>query len=325
MSEIDFDKVTFEEVDLDDMESIALDDLPDFNPDLVELNNDKEIPVSVSLKSKSSREVSEEIEAVLVGLLESNDRRTILILTGERPDLKQDVDAKIYRDFISQYGQAVLFNAGLKWYGKLVNHLKEESFKAEEGSLQLSLSARDFEKVMRPFLSEFKPEYKEFSPIVELILDFAEKTGQAELIKKEARQRQAHNILESGDENLDVGNSDIEDESFFNTDEVKSAGEMHVDDNDSLSQSRITDHISSKISLVDLANKAIAQYLLDNGILKEDKIIEKLRSEGLGRQRSNEILGIIKYIKLTDGLNRKIVKTSADGNFGGDTNFDFEV
>ena len=56
--------------------------------------------------------------------------------------------------------------------------------------------------------------------------------------------------------------------------------------------------LADSISLTDLANKTIANYLVDNGILEPTNIFDRLRKEGMKTARISEIIGMVKYLKL---------------------------
>lgn len=325
---MEFDKVVFDDVDLDEIENINLDTCAAFNPDFLHLSDEYDIPVMAPLRPKTTLQISKDVESSLLSLLESNDRRTLLAITGERPDVRGELDPNLYREFCSQYAQAVLFNPGIKWYAKLVNCLEPESFKVEEGSLKLSISASRFKKVMYPFLGEFDPKFKECSPIVSLILSFAKKAGLSESTRKQLDQKQkkkAYTLpgeIESRDTSgdLDVSTSDIEDDTLFNVDEVQAAGEMHVDDGGSLNDTQVTEFFSSSMKFSDMSNKAIAEYLCTKGFASEEEAKMHLGEKGLDSQRSDEVASIFRYMRNNESFRRM-----PTGSLKGDCEIDFEI
>ena len=56
--------------------------------------------------------------------------------------------------------------------------------------------------------------------------------------------------------------------------------------------------IEDNISLTDLANKTIAGYLVDRGIVEPSRIYDRLRNEGMKSARISEIIGMVKYLTL---------------------------
>ena len=57
-------------------------------------------------------------------------------------------------------------------------------------------------------------------------------------------------------------------------------------------------NLAENISLTDLANKTIANYLVENGISEPTQIFDRLRNEGMKTARISEIIGMVKYLKL---------------------------
>ena len=280
--EMNFDNISFDN-DGDDTELNLTDD-GDLDLNLRELNDDNDIPVSVAISPKSTEKIAEDIEEVILNLLESGDRNTLLLLTGERPDLSSDLDGNLSDDFASMYAQAVMFNPALKWYSRLTNILPKDQFKVTNGKLEIHIPKEIFNKTILPFLGDFDHRFAESSPLVQLILDCSEKIAQGNLSNKNNINKQL--VKKNTEEGLDVGNSGLE--LYLDTDDVVAAGsEMREDDNDSLNQSGMRE-IQSSLNLADLSNKAIASYLVEKG-LSDEEASEKLCGCISEKARRNEI------------------------------------
>ncbi|MFA5071035.1 MAG: hypothetical protein WC511_01540, partial [Candidatus Pacearchaeota archaeon] len=76
---------------------------------------------------------------------------------------------------------------------------------------------------------------------------------------------------------------------------VAAAGNMRVEDNNSLNQTEIKE-VTASLRFADLSNKAIADYLLEKG-LSDAQATDKLDSEISEKARKNEILAIMKYMQ----------------------------
>lgn len=279
---LDFDSISFDpeendvELNLHDAGTLCL--------DLTELNDCNEIPVSVAISPKSTEKIAEDVEEVILNLLEEGDRDSLLVLTGERPDLNSDIDSEVGEDFASMYSQAVIHNPAIKWYSRLTNILPADQFFVQAGQLHIKMPKHTFKKVLEPFLIDFDAKFYETSPLVHLVLNCAEKIAETSLAGIKSKYRQ---VVKAGEEpGLDVGTSGLE--SMFDTDSVTDAGaEMRLDDNDALNQSGIRE-VKSSLNLADLSNKAIASYLVDKGY-SETESEQKLKACIADKARRNEI------------------------------------
>jgi hypothetical protein len=288
---MDFDSVSFDE-DTEGVELNLTDD-GDIVLDMSELNDENDIPVSVNISPKSTEKVAEDVEEVILNLLEAGDRDTLLLLTGERPDLSSNLDNNLQQDFASMYSQAVLFNPAIKWYSRLSNILPTDQFFVQNGQLHIHMPKTTFKKVIQPFLIDFDCKFYENSPIVKLVLDCAERIAQSYI-------ENTHNlnlppVKKRDEEGLDVSKSGLE--LFFDTDEVEHAGSanMRVDDNDSLNQSGIRE-VQSSLNFADLSNKAIASYMAENGFSSE-QVADKLNQHISDKARRNEIEVLVNMAK----------------------------
>jgi len=286
---LDFDNISF---DHDDEIDIALSNDGDIDLNLSELNDDRDdIPVCVTISPKSTEKIAEDIEEVLLNLLENGDRDTLLCLTGERPDLSSNIDHNIHADFAAMYSQAVLFNPAIKWYSRLTNILPSDQFYVEGGKLHIHMPKKTFNKVVKPFLLDFDKKFYECSPLVNLVLNCAERVAKecvehTEGIHKQLRRRK-------DEEGLEVEKSGLE--LFFDTDEVEHAGNVRVNDNDSLNQSEIRE-VRSSLNLADLSNKAIASYLAEKN-WSDSEVSDKLMQHIPEKARRNEISVLVNMAK----------------------------
>lgn len=285
---LDFDHISFEQ---DEDIDINLSDAGNINLDLSELNDENDIPVCVSISPKSTEKIAEDIEEVLLNLLEEGERESILCLTGERPDISSNIDSNLHNDFAAQYSQAVIFNPAIKWYSRLINILPADQFFVKGGQLHIHMPKKTFNKVIKPFLNDFDCKFYQSSPIVHLVLNCHEKIAENSLKHTQDIHKQL--IRKKDETGLEVEKSGLE--LFFDTDEVKHAGNVRVDDNDSLNQSDIRE-VKSSLNLADLSNKAIASYLAEKG-LSEQAINDKLNQHIPEKARRNEISVLVNMAK----------------------------
>ena len=285
---LDFDTISF---DNDDEIDINLSDAGDVNLNLSELNDDNDIPVCVNICPKSTEKIAEDIEEVILNLLEAGDRETILCLTGERPDLSSNIDKNVHDDFASQYSQAVMFNPAIKWYSRLINILPADQFFVKGGKLHIHMPKKTFNKVIKPFLLDFDCKFYECSPIVHLVLNCSEKIAENNVKNTNNIHKQL--VRKKDEAGLEVEKSGLE--LFFDTDEVKHAGNVRVNDNDSLNQTEIRE-VKASLNLADLSNKAIATYLAEKG-LSDQAISEKLNQHIPEKARRNEISVLVNMAK----------------------------
>lgn len=287
---MDFDKVSFDE----DVEGtdLHLSHVGDLNLELLDLNDSNDIPVSVNISPKSTDRIAEDVEGVILDLLESGDRNSLLLLTGERPDLSSDLDANLHADFASWYSQAVLYNPALKWYSRLTNILPSDQFFVKGGQLHIRLPKTTFSKLICPFLGDFDRKFYETSPIVHLVLNVSEKIAQESLSNKQNLNKQL--VRHNDEDGLDLGQSGLE--LFFETDDVAHAGsEVRIDDNDSLNQPSMRE-VQASLNLADLSNKAIAEYFVDKGY-SEKQASEKMSECIPEKARRNEISVLVSMAK----------------------------
>lgn len=294
---LNFDDVSFDPVEMDDMDVTHFTDDGDINLEMSELNDHNDIPLSVPISPKSQEQIADSIEEVILSLLESGEKSMLLLLTGERPDIREDVDSTLHANFASEYTQACLYNPALKWYAKLANILPNNQFGVKGGSLNISLPKSAFEKAILPFLGDFDRKFYEKSPLVHLVLDcvdnhFKNKMQNTMDMNKQEKDRS----FEEGNGDLDIGNSEVED--FFDTDEVEYAGSnTRMEDNNSLNQSEIREVTASSLKLADLSNKAIAEYLISKNLVTDKAASAKLDESINEKARKNEILSIMRYMQ----------------------------
>lgn len=285
---LDFDHISFEQ---DDNIDINLSDAGNVNLNLSELNDCNDIPVCVSISPKSTEKIAEDIEEVLLNLLEEGERESILCLTGERPDISSNIDSNLHNDFAAQYSQAVIFNPAIKWYSRLINILPTDQFFVKGGKLHIHMPKKTFNKVIKPFLTDFDCKFYETSPIVHLVLNCYEKIAENNIKNTQSLHKQ---LIRKKDENgLELEKSGFE--LFFDTDDVKHAGNVRVDDNDSMNQTNIRE-VKSSLNLADLSNKAIASYLAEKG-LSDQAVAEKLNQHIPEKARRNEISVLVNMAK----------------------------
>jgi hypothetical protein len=287
---LDFDNVSFEGSE-DDCVELSLTDAGDIELNLTELNDEQDIPVCVNISPKATEKIAEDIEEVLLNLLESGDRDALLCLTGERPDLSSNIDHNLHMDFAAMYSQAVIHNPAIKWYSRLTNILPEDQFFVKNGKLHIHMPKKTFNKVLKPFLMDFDNKFYECSPIVNLVLSCNEKLAKDCFDQTNNIHKQL--VRKKDESGLEIEKSGLE--LFFDTDEVEHAGNVRVDDNNSLNQSDIRE-VKSSLNLADLSNKAIATYLAEKG-MSDSELNEKLNMHIPEKARRNEISVLVNMAK----------------------------
>lgn len=290
--QFNFDNVSFDPVDMDELEVTHLTDDGDIDLNLNELNDHNDIPVSVHIAPKSAEQLAEAVEDVVLSLLESEEKPTLLLITGERPDLNIDIDEKVHSSFVSEYTQACMFNPAIKWYAKLANILQSGQFGVKDGQLFINIPKSVLEKMVLPFSGDFDRKFYETSPIVHLVLDCLENHSSKKLSASKEKFTQEKS-REFDTDGLDLSMSDLD--NMWDTDDVAAAGNMRVEDNNSLNQTEIKE-VTASLRFADLSNKAIADYLLEKG-LSDAQATDKLDSEISEKARKNEILAIMKYMQ----------------------------
>ncbi|MFA5071360.1 MAG: hypothetical protein WC511_03265, partial [Candidatus Pacearchaeota archaeon] len=256
--QFNFDNVSFDPVDMDELEVTHLTDDGDIDLNLNELNDHNDIPVSVHIAPKSAEQLAEAVEDVVLSLLESEEKPTLLLITGERPDLNIDIDEKVHSSFVSEYTQACMFNPAIKWYAKLANILQSGQFGVKDGQLFINIPKSVLEKMVLPFSGDFDRKFYETSPIVHLVLDCLENHSSKKLSASKEKFTQEKS-REFDTDGLDLSMSDLD--NMWDTDDVAAAGNMRVEDNNSLNQTEIKE-VTASLRFADLSNKAIADYLL---------------------------------------------------------------
>ena len=289
-----FDVVSFDDLDTDDMDISKFQDDGELNLDMSELNDHNDIPASVPINPRNQEKIAANIEEIILNLLENKDRNTLLLLTGDRMDFSTNLDSKLHQDFASEYVQACMYNPAIKWYSKLANILPEEQFGVKDGCLRITMPKATFEKVILPFMGDFDKKFSEDSPIVKLVCDCHEKHFQNEMLKMQKHNDQEGKHLDDDADFMNVEDSEVEE--LWDTDDVQHAGNVRVDDNNSLNQGEIREVQAKSLRLSDLSNKAIASYLIDHKLVGHEAS-ERLESEIQDKARRNEIAVIMGYMQ----------------------------
>ncbi len=302
-----------------DMTSAIADDLLDFDPlpDLtpeLPVNDVGDLQAAAPVREKTEEEIVLEVEDALLDLLAQERRQDLLVLTGELPDTSSAIEDDVSEEFGSLYTQALLVNPALKWYAKLIKMLKPEQFHLDGEQLHLRISKELFKKVLAPFVSDFSAEFEEDSPIVAVVRSLARNAGELEAKESEARieadvSRRTHG--ESGQ--FDPSKVDFDTDDGFQA--FMSEADLSIEDDLFGNPQEVESEL--KISLLDLSNKAVAEYC-DSEKWDTSEITAKLQEEGFSRAQANEIAGIVKFMRLDRSLKKR-----PDGNFGGDVDLGF--
>lgn len=317
MEEFNLDQITLDPYSIEDGRIQFKNEDSNISDEFMKIEYGDEINIDSPIREKSQEQVAEEIEDLFLSLLSKEDIDSILALTGETSFATDIISEEFFRGFTGNYAQAILFNPAIKWYAKLLKLLPENKFMVDGNSLKLKISPQFFKKTIYPFLGDFKIGLREFSPIVNLIYNVAENLKDKEIEDKLKMLLDSQKAHMSEEEGLNPGSLEF-DERMLDTEVINA--DLNIEDDDSMGDTSIdfTDNSSINIKLQDLANKTIAQYLVENKIVDQVEIISRLSSEGFPRRRINEIIGIVRYMVLEDSL------PSQKGNRGaGDVNFNF--
>jgi hypothetical protein len=279
-----------------------------------------EVSFSVPTPNRTKAEIAREVEDTFISLLKDGSVDELLNLTGERQDMKSAISSEVQSEFSHSYSQALLHNPALKWYSKLANLLESGKFAVKDGQLTLKMPTAMFQKVVTPFTSDFHGDLREESPIVALVLAALEQCGGQDL-KAKIEQRSDQDGVSLNDDSMDIAGVDFSEAlaDISNLDEAN----VRVDDSGPFDMTApMKEENLPEISFRDLANKSIAKYLYEKGILESDAIATRLAEERMKQARINQIIGIVRFMKLNASIESKLPK----GNRGnGDIDFNFEV
>jgi len=285
---------------------------------------DQETPYEV-LESPVSEvpepsDLSEEIETNFMSLLEGGMGDLIPQLTGDSlsvsPMFGQPTGFSPEKYLI-----ALSYNPALKWYSKFVLLFKSQ-FKATAGSLTLTTFPAMFQKLILPFIRDFKPELREESSIVDLVLTMEDQINFSKAVstKKNLSQSINKTPVPTADFNPDniedlseYGAGDLPDLDSFHESDGQVENDMGIDDNP-LGFSGISSDLDNQeemhISLNDLSIAKIAEFCHQQK-WTPDQITSNLQKDGFNSRRISEVLSIVKYNKLNSSLNSILPKSAS--------------
>lgn len=286
----------------DDLEDSSLTlDQTGKSPDQIEADGSEEIPDLRPSMPQSKAKMAQGTEDVLINLLEQNDRRALQAISGEGVQMRH---AKATPSLKHQYQMACQKNPAIKWYPRLAAILPKEKFYAKRGELHLILTPTQAKQIITPFIKDLNPRLASESPIVAVLLNALDQMNQAisESTTSKLKAQTARKDRQADmEEDLKSEDMDLSDEmSDFDPSVVPEERSPRVDDASPLAGGSVVSKSTpgGGISLQDLANKTIAHYLIEKNLTTPEEILSKLKGEGFTRNRANEILGIVKYIKL---------------------------
>lgn len=284
-----------------------------------------EVAIGVPLPTRTPGEIAIATEDALLDLLEHDRRAELLVLTGETPRLPGLVNDSWFTEFNADYLRALSHNPALKWYGKLTKMSTPEQFRVEDGVLLLSITPEKFKKTLQPFLHDFNDELADESPLISLVLSIAEQLNVNSIAAGKAKLlEQAKSTHATEDTDLDLDDVDFSDA------QMQDVAGLGIDadpfgESVDLNDTQADPLHKLKISLHDLSNKALAEHLAseypDDQLF--DAAYERLLDEGFPKARANEIVGILRYMRLNARLSERL---KPQGNRGaGNIDFGFEV
>ena len=272
-------EVTLDPFDVEDNLLEFEEDDPNITDDFIDTECGDEINIDSPIKEKSQDQIASEIEDLFLSLLAQADYETLLALTGDSPYATDIVSEDFFRGFSGNYSRAVLYNPALRWYSKLLKLLPEGKFSIEGGSLKLKISPQFFKKTVYPFFGDFKLGLRESSPIIDLMYSLAESIKDKDVQTKLNMLSESQRIHRPDEEGFNPGEVNFE-ENMMNP--IVKESDLRLDDSDSMGGTSVdfNNNPSINIKLQDLANKTIAQYLLENNITDQSAIASKLTEEG---------------------------------------------
>lgn len=283
-----------------------------------------EVAIGVPLPTRAPNEVAISVEDCLIDLLAADKRAELLTLTGETPNLLGLVDQSWYNEFQTDYLRALSHNPALKWYGKITKMSSPEQFRVEDGILLLSLTPEKFKKTLLPFLGDFPEALSDESPLVSLVYSLAEQLDVMSIDASRKKAQQQARADNTSEQDLSLDQVD------FSDSQLQALGDLNISEDAFGESVDFTDNTPDpqhkfKISLHDLSNKALAEHLAAE--YPDDELFEqthnRLLDEGFPKARANEIVGILRYMRLNARLDSRLKPT---GNRGaGNVDFGFEV
>jgi len=257
--------------------------------------------------------VAERVENQILALLSKGEADVVASLGST----KASTDSALSEKFAGDYQIACGHNSAIKWYSKLASMFPDK-FAVKKGELSLQVPNVVYSTAIKPFLGDFDKRHSTASPIVSVVLSLDEASNKAKLNSSIKELEGQQKSKSSDDQGLSADTLDFSELAAETPDPDNN---FHVDNNDELGQTSLGDK-SIGISLIDFANKSIADYLFENDITDTAAVSEHLANERFAKPRINEIIGIMKY--------RSVMKTTqgqtVQGNFGmGSTDLDIEV
>lgn len=316
----EFDFQSPEEVSLDDYLQVT-DDGGDISPEFMDdlAVPEESVMVSVPVKDKDASELAADVEDLFLTLLEGGRRDTILQLVGEvvrggntSEVFGGDLDTANFR---VAYAKGSGYNPALKWYPKFISVLGA-GIGVQNGELSLKISASQYRKMVYPFLADFKEALIEESPLVELVYVLGRRLNLLAVdkgLKRYAPKQVAHDPSD-----LEVGGLTFRELQIQDTEDALS-GE---DPLSFLDETDIGEAMESPgeamVSMVDLSNKAISDFFVGRNT-PLDVIERQLLQDGFPKSRANEIVSIVRYVRLNASLDAKVTPKST----GGTANFKY--
>lgn len=315
---------------LDLSEEIAGDFEPTYD-DLVSGSNDiiLDAPTAYGDEEAVNAKSAAKIERLLINMIATNRHGDVLSLVGETDQSLSKMSKEIRATFRDNYHRAVRYNKYIGLYSKIIKAVDPKKFTSIDGILSLKITASNFERLMKNFRSVADPYgATDDSPITTLISALFEKTGKASILKSQKLVSEASDIRSHNE----TGQMEMDQINFAdpNVDGLTGGNERDIfgqkadirleENNFDLEEADLTNNPTINVSLNDLSNKAIAEYLVAKKI-DSMHASDHLSSEGFSRSRMNEIVGIMKFIN----LNTNLEDLTPQGNRGaGNTDFPFD-
>ena len=247
-------------------------------------------------EEESAMDTANQVEDTFLSLIEKGQAHKILELTD--PSAPSTIDREARAQFSPMYYRATAECPAIGIYPKLVKTGYPLSL-SPEGSLCVKFPSDveilKFTDSVGNYLGTADRRNCEVAESLMASREAALSASKANGLTSLRPTTKTHNEEGLNPEDLDFSEYQMRD------------AELNIDPNGgAFGQEVVVDTPKLDISLSDYSNKAVAEWLVENeDSLEDDSLRETLKEEGFSAQRITEIVGIIKYLKVNAGLDRR--------------------
>lgn len=242
------------------------------------------------------QETAQQVEDTFLALIEKGQAHKILELTD--PSVPSVIDRDARAQFSPLYHRAMAECPAIGIYPRLVKAGFPLTL-SEEGCLCIQFPSNveilKFTDSVGNFLASADRRVCE---VTDTLLSYRD--AALESSKQNGLQAILPKTKTHGEKSLDASSLD------FTEYQMKDADLTIDPSGGAFGQEVVVETRNLGISLSDYSNKAVAEWLTENAdSLDEEAVKDTLKEEGFSTQRISEIVGIIKYLKVNAGLDRR--------------------